>query len=128
MKTFISWVKNTLLAIILSTAMILLFKYAIKIEMSILRIVMVYIVLFIFINIMWIIKGKKIKFDKIKYSIFMGVFGWGITTGTLMNIALNNPFTLNNAILVYIVFMLGGFVWGITMYAIRKKLKKKNNE
>jgi amino acid transporter len=125
MNIFSPWLKNTLIAIIIATIMILLFKYALKIEINVLRMVLVYIILSIIINLSWLIKKKNIKFWKIKYSIIIGIFCWGITTATLMNLFINNPFKLYYAIISYVLFMMGGFLWGITTYSVNKKLEKK---
>ncbi|GHU86750.1 hypothetical protein FACS189476_00570 [Spirochaetia bacterium] len=125
MNTFFAWVKNTLIAIIISTIMILLFKYVLKFEINTLRMVLVYILNCIIINLSRLIKRKNIKFGKIKYSIIIGIFYWGIATATLMNLFVNNPFKLYYAIISYIAFMLGGFLWGITTYSINKKLENK---
>ena len=125
MKILISWLKNILLGIIISTIMILLDKYVLKIDINSLITILTYIVLFIFTNILWLIKMKGIKFNRIKYSIFIGMFCWGITTATLMNITINNPFELFNAAIMYIIFMPCGFIWGIVTYSITKKLEGK---
>ena len=79
--------------------------------------------------IMWLVKRKNIKYGKIKFAIVVGAFCWGIPVATLMNIVLNNPFILKNAIIMYILFIPGGFVWGIIVYPMleKSKKKKKNN-
>jgi pilus assembly protein TadC len=79
-------------------------------------------------NISCIIKMKNIKFTKIKYALIIGLLFWGISTATIMNLFDNNPFELHIAIIIYVVFMLGGFAWGIITYSLTKKLenKKKN--
>lgn len=125
MNTFISWLKNALSAIITSTILLLIFKYVSRITFTSLRIVLIYIVVFIFINILWLIKIKNIKFSMMNFSMFIGMFCWGIIMGTLMNIIINNPFELHNMVVNYIVFMLGGFIWGIATYLITNKIEKK---
>jgi drug/metabolite transporter (DMT)-like permease len=125
MNTFLSWLKNILVAIIISTIMILLSKYILKNEISTSRMVLVYIVYFIIINILWLIKRRKIKFGKIKYSIIIGILCWGIPTATLMSLFINTPAKLDSVIIYYLVFMVFGFVWGIITYSITKKLEKK---
>ncbi|MDR1221049.1 MAG: hypothetical protein LBK73_15790 [Treponema sp.] len=132
METFISWVRNILFAIIASTVIILFCNYILKNEMNILRIALFYIVLFIFANIWWLIKIKNIKFTRIKYSIFIGIFGLGITTATLANIIINNPFTfiMQLKIIFYLCWVV---LYGELLHIQEiKKLKiektKENNE
>jgi hypothetical protein len=139
---FISRLKNTISAIILSTITILFFKYALKIEINVLRIALVYITFIVFENVIGSIKIKKIEIvDKhslkniiIKFSIYYGILCWGITTATIMNLFFNIPFKIYDAILNYILFMAGGFIWGIVTcsvvylvaYLVAKKIEKKN--
>jgi hypothetical protein len=48
-----------------------------------------------------------------------------MSTATLINLLTNNPFKLYSAIISYIVFMTGGFLWGIITYTITKKIENK---
>ncbi|MDR2194146.1 MAG: hypothetical protein LBP19_06740 [Treponema sp.] len=108
--------------------MILLFKYILKIEISLLRIVFIYIVLVFLQIVLWLIKRKNIKFDGIKYSIIAGIFCWGIFMATAINLFINNPFKLFYAIISYIIFMAGGFIWGIITYSLTKNYEKKREK
>jgi hypothetical protein len=125
MNKFFSLMKKILISIIIATILIIVFEYVLKIEINALRIILVYIIFFILDIILWLIKIKKVVFGKIKYSIIMGILEWGISTATIFNLFFNNPFEIYYAIIIYIMFMLGGFIWGITTYSITKIIEEK---
>ena len=122
METFTSWLKTTLLTITVSTILILLLKYVLKNDLNILRIVLTYIVILIYVNILWLEKRKIIKFSNSKYATFTGILQWGIAVPTLINIVTNNPFNIRFAVTHYIVYILGSLVIGI--FYINKDKRK----
>jgi len=129
MNNFLPWLKKMLLGILSTTIMILVFKFLLKTNLSIFRIVLIYILMFILYNITWLINKKKIKFTLLTFSIFVGMLGWGIFFATFMTLVLNNPFDLSTAIITYSISLPCGFLWGIltfklTGYFRNKKLQK----
>jgi hypothetical protein len=94
-------------------------------DVSTLRIVLIYIVFAILLNIVDLIKKTNIVFNKIRFSTIMGMFCWGITMATIMNLLINNPLKLYIAIIIYILCMVGGFIWGIATYSLTGKIKNK---
>jgi amino acid transporter len=117
-----------LLGILISTILILGFRFVLNININILRTVLVYFVIFILDNILWQIERKKIKFTILKYSIFMGMLGWGTFCATIITLFLNNPFDLRVAIINYLLFLIGGFLWGIITYILTKYFEKKKKQ
>jgi len=129
MNNFMPWLKKMLFGILLTTILILAFKFLLKTDISIFRIVLIYILMLILYNITWQIKKKEIKFTLLKFSIFAGILGWGIFFATLMTLLLNNPFDLLTAIITYSISLACGFLWGVltfklTNYFGNKKLQK----
>jgi hypothetical protein len=90
--------------------------------------ILIYVVFVAFKIILWLIKRKNINFGKIKFSIIIGVFCWGVFVATIMNLFINNPFKLYYAIINYVVYMVGGFIWGIVVYSLTKKIIKRKEE
>jgi len=125
MNDFLPWLKKMLLGILLTTILILVFKFLLKTNLSIFRIVLIYIVMFILYNVTWQIEKKKIKFTLLKFSIFAGMLGWGIFFATIMTLLLNNPFDLLTVIITYSISLPGGFLWGILTYKLTKYFGNK---
>jgi len=127
-NNFSPWLKRMLLDILSSTIMILLFKFLLKINLSILRIVLIYAVMLILTNITWQIKKRKIKFSLLKYSLFAGILGWGIFFATIMTLVLNIPFDPLTAIITYSTSLVGGFLWGLITFKLTKYFENKRNQ
>ena len=136
MNAFLSWIKGILFSLIASTILVFISKKLLNNNISIFRIVLIYIVMFILDTILWQIKRKEIKFTLIKFTIFMGVLGWGVFFAIIMTLILNNPFEIKMAIRTFVLSLVGGFLWGIltytltkiTMKIIVKKKKQKDKE
>jgi hypothetical protein len=125
MNNFLPWLKKNLLGILSTTILILVFKFLLKTNLSIFRIVLIYILMLILHNITWYINKKKINFTLLKFSIFAGMLGWGIFFATFMTLVLNNPFDLFMAIITYSISLPGGFLWGVLTFKLTKYVENK---
>jgi len=128
MNNFLPWLKRMLLGLSLTTLLILVFIFLLKINISVLRIVLIYIVMFILYNITWQIEKKKIKFSLLKFSIFAGMLGWGIFFATIMTLLLNIPFDLKVALINYSMSLAGGFLWGVLTFKLTKYFGNKKQQ
>jgi hypothetical protein len=128
MNNFLPWLKKMLLGLLSTTILILVFKFLLKTNLSIFRIVLIYILMFILHNITWQINKKKIKFTLLKFSIFAGVLGWGIFFATFMTLVLNNPFDLRFAIITYSISLVCGFLWGVLTFKLTEYFRNKKQQ
>jgi hypothetical protein len=125
MNNFLPWLKKNLVGILSTTILILVFKFLLKTNLSIFRIVLIYILMFILYNITWYINKKKIKFTMLKFSIFAGMLGWGLFFATFMTLVMNNPFDPLTAIITYSISLPGGFLWGVLTFKLTKYFENK---
>ncbi|MDR1074085.1 MAG: hypothetical protein LBL45_10505 [Treponema sp.] len=123
MKILFSWLKNVFLTVLISTILILFFRYALKFQINIARTALIYAAAFIFSNVSWRIRMKGIKFTKIKQFLLIGIFGWGILVATIMALVHINSFELRSVTINYSIYIVGGILWGGVMYLSSSKMR-----
>ena len=71
-----------------------------------------------------------IRLGRARYILYFGVLGWGLLTATLFtawNLYTKKGLGAAEMIIPFVVFPLGGLLWGAAMWSVMKKQRERGS-